>query len=266
MSHSHARHDLTGPELQSTINRLKGAGYRLADVSGYFDGTQVLYTGLWERGRGSVERAQFGVPAAQYQALFNQMYADGFRPIRLSGVATPWGTEFAGIWVADGITGWTARHGLDAAALDDEIARLADNHYHLIDIAAWEEQGQARFAGIWQQLPGGRPEVRINLDGALHQISVAKMIRDGFVPVKIVGYGLQGLGRYAAIWNTRRLRSWQARHDLMAHELEYWLETLHYQGFQPVQATGYPTADGVRFTCTWDGHYRHASLAAWWSL
>jgi hypothetical protein len=48
----------------------------------------------------------------------------------------------------------------------------------------------------------------------------------------------------------------------MDHELEYWLETLHYQGFQPVQASGFLTADGVRFTCTWDGHYLHGFLAA----
>ena len=262
MSHARARRDLTGSDLQAAITAMSADGYTLIDLSGCFDGAGVRYAALWDRVSGPARRAQFGVPAAQYQQLFNQMFADGFRPIRLSGFATPWGTEFAGIWIADGITEWTAHHGLDANALEDRIAQLADNHYHLIDIAAWEEQGQARFAGIWQRFPGERPEVRINLDRGQHQVSVARMIRDRFVPVKIVGYGLQGIGRYAAIWNHRPSNGWQARHDLMAHELDFWLETLHYQGYTPVQASGYLTTDGVRYTCAWDGHYFHAVLAA----
>jgi hypothetical protein len=114
--------------------------------------------------------APHGVPGAAYQQVFNQMYADGFRPIRLSGYPTPNGTEFAGIWIADGVTEWRAHHGLDRSAFDDRVAQLADDHYYPIDLSAYEEQGQAKFAGIWQRSAGSRPEVRVDLDQMQYQI------------------------------------------------------------------------------------------------
>lgn len=181
-----ARHGLSAAAYQATFDDLVGQGYRLTDVSGYTADGRVRYAAIWERQTGPDWRARHGIPGSTYQQVFNQMYADGFRPTRLSWYATPTGTEVAGIWIADGVAEWQAHHGLDAAAFDDLTARLADDHYHLIDIAAYEEQGQGLFAGIWQRLPGARPGVRINRDAAQHALDVAEMIGRRFVPLSVV--------------------------------------------------------------------------------
>ena len=103
-----ARHDLDDQTYQATFTTLVRQGYRLTDVCGYTDGRTVRYTGIWEQRAGPAWEARHGIPAANYQAIFDQLKARGYRPIRLSGYATPTGTQFAGIWIAGPAPAWAA--------------------------------------------------------------------------------------------------------------------------------------------------------------
>ena len=262
MSNWTASHGLTADEYQARFTELANQGLRLTDVSGYLsnDG-KVRYTGIWERAAGPDWRGRHGIPAAQYQQVFNQLHAEGFRPIRLSGYATPTGVEFAGVWIADGVSDWEAHHGLDALSFAQKVAQLADGHLHLIDLTAYEDGGQARFAGIWQRLPGARPLVDIELDRGQFQLRFADMVAQRKPPTKVVGYSVQGTARYAAIWTDAPSRGYHVRHAIDGDEYQRDFDRFYFEGFRLVQVTGYSTSAGERFTMVWQSHYDRQRLA-----
>ena len=58
-------------------------GYRLTDVSGWWDDGQ-RFAAIWDTSQGPAWEARHGLPLADYQATFDALAANGLRPVRLS--------------------------------------------------------------------------------------------------------------------------------------------------------------------------------------
>ena len=80
-----ARHGLTGAQYQQTFDQLVGQGYRPTCVSGYNVNGQVFYAAIFEQGEAPAWQARHGLNSAQYQQTFDQLAAQGYRLLRVSG-------------------------------------------------------------------------------------------------------------------------------------------------------------------------------------
>lgn len=261
MSAWQARHGLTAAEYQATFDQLVAAGYRLTDVCGYTDGATVRYTGIWEQKPGPDWQARHGIPVARYQSVFDELRAQGYRPVRLNGYATPSGTQFAGVWIAGPAPDWEARHGMDSATYQAEFNRLRDAGYRLIDVSGYEEGGQARYVAIWERSPGPAWQARHGLDAAAYQAEFDALAANGHILVRVSGYTVSGRTLYAGIWHLRPSRALQARHGIDAETYQRTFDDLLYQGYQLQQVCGYATRNGARFAGVWENeHYDFGAL------
>ena len=106
-----AAHGLQADAYQNHFDELVRQGYRLTDVSGWWDGSQ-RFAAIWDTSEGPAWEARHGLPIGDYQGTFDTLAAKGLRPVRLSFYATPNGVHIAGIWHGGPAPGWVARHGL----------------------------------------------------------------------------------------------------------------------------------------------------------
>lgn len=80
-----ARHGLTSSAYQKTFDELVGAGHRLAWVDGYSDTGIARYAAVWRQEASAPWQARHGLDAQAYQRTFDELTAQGFRPVHVSG-------------------------------------------------------------------------------------------------------------------------------------------------------------------------------------
>jgi len=146
-----ARHGLTAAQYQAAFNDFTGQGYTLDWVSGYLDGGQDRYAAIWRKiSNAPAWQARHGLTGDQYQAFFNQMTAQGYKLVVVSGYSDGAQARYAAIFrkIANA-PAWQARHGLTAAEYQTTFDQLVAQGYRLELVSGYTVAGQDRFAAIW---------------------------------------------------------------------------------------------------------------------
>jgi hypothetical protein len=146
-----ARHGLTSAQYQAAFNQFVSEGYLLDWVSGYFDGTQDLYAAIWRKPPSAPAwQARHGLTSAEYQATFDQLVAQGYKPVVVSGYSDGAQDLYAAIFrQLQGVPAWQARHGLTSVQYQAAFDQLVAQDYRLELVNGYSVAGQDRFAAIW---------------------------------------------------------------------------------------------------------------------
>jgi hypothetical protein len=146
-----ARHGLTAAQYQAAFNQFTGEGYVLDWVSGYFDGSQDLYAAIWRKHVGAPAwQARHGLSADEYQAFFNNVTAQGYKPVVVCGYSDGVQDRYAAIFRhIPGAPAWQARHGLTPAQYQSTFNQLVAQGYRLELVSGYSTGSQDRIAAIW---------------------------------------------------------------------------------------------------------------------
>lgn len=184
-----ARHGLTNDQYQATFDDLVRQGYRLICVSGYAENGQPRYAAIWELKQGPDWQARHGLSRSQYQQTFDQMAADGYVAVQVSGYRVNVDVRFAAIWERRPGMRWIGRHGLTSSqyqkAFDEQVAA----GYRLVSVSGYSDTGIARYAAIWHKDEPREWQARHGLDAATYQRTFDDLAARGFRPVQVCGYG-----------------------------------------------------------------------------
>ena len=93
-----ARHGLTAAEYQTAFDTFGRQGWRLKMVNGYRDGGTDRYAALWTKQPGPYYSARHGIPAAHYQAVFDNHLYQSYEPDQLQAFNSGSGVRFNAIW------------------------------------------------------------------------------------------------------------------------------------------------------------------------
>src|SRR5215470_14969866 len=96
-------------------------------------------------------QAYHGVTAAQHQAHFNNLSAQGFRMISLSVYGDPGDARYAAVWVKRGGASWVAVHGVDSAGYQQFFNTWTAKGYSPGLISATGSSTNAVFAATFEQ-------------------------------------------------------------------------------------------------------------------
>jgi hypothetical protein len=101
-------------------------------------------------------QARHGLSAAQYQAEFDALTAQGYGSIRISAYDVKGRPQFAAIWDKSG-SRWEARHNLRPDEYQVTFDDLVAQGYQLLDVSV--HGGSLRYAAISTRTSpgGGRP-------------------------------------------------------------------------------------------------------------
>lgn len=142
------RHGLSSSDHQAAFDAL-GGNYVMHDIDCYEMNGQTRYTSIWIRESRSWA-ARHGLTTAGMQSAINELDGDGFRPVRMAACNVGGTVRWAGIWHHDPDgPPWEAHAGMTPNDFDDHIDAQRDAGFRLRDITAYEDDGEARYAGIW---------------------------------------------------------------------------------------------------------------------
>jgi len=146
-----AQHGMTAAQYQAAFDQFVGQGYALDWVSGYFDGTEDLYAAIWRKDASiPAWQARHGMTADQYQTFFNQVTAQGYKPVVVCGYSNGSVDLYAAIFrhIA-GAPAWQARHGLTPAQYQTTFDQLVAQGYRLELVSGYSTKGQDHIAALW---------------------------------------------------------------------------------------------------------------------
>jgi Bacterial tandem repeat domain 1 len=183
-----ARHRLTAAQHQQAFDQLIGQGYRPIRVSGYAISDVDHYASIWELRDGPALQARHALTAQQYQQTFDDLLAQGFRLVDVSGYCVAGQDLYTGIWeLSDGRT-WQARHLLTTDQFQQAFDDLLAQGYRLVHINGYNLNGQDRYAGIWEHTNGPAFQARHGETAAEYQQSFDDLLGKGYRLTRVSGF------------------------------------------------------------------------------
>ena len=249
-----ARHGLTSQQYQMAFNDYVGNhGMQLMDVSGYGTATS-LYAALWVKTAAPPAwQARHGLSAADYQATFNQLTAEGYHPVLVNGYATGAGPRFVCIFQKGATGAWVARHGLTAAQYQAAFNEYVGQGFVLDWVSGYFDGAKDLYAAIWRKEPGAPSwEARHGMTSDQYQAFFNQAAGQGFKPLVVCGYSNGSQDLYAAMFRkVANAPAWQARHGLTPAQYQATFDQLVSQGYRLELVNGYSTGGHDHLAGIW---------------
>ncbi|MBY6159309.1 hypothetical protein KUV73_00435 [Mameliella alba] len=243
-----SRHGMTSAQYQSWFDTYKGQGYRLTDVDAYSVNGKGYYAAIWSKSGGGAWVARHGLQAPAYQQTFDNLTAKGYAPMFIDAMSRGSGL-FAGFWQKTG-GAWVARHGMSGQSYQQEFNAWVGKGYRLVDVSGYAVSGQARYAAIWKKQGGSAWQARHGMTSASYQQTFDAMKAQGYRPVHVDGYTVNGTPYFAAIWDKGR-GSWVARHNMSSSQYQSEFDKWVAQGYRLVDVSGYESGGKARYAAIW---------------
>ena len=234
-----ARHGLTSAQYQAEFDKNVAQGYRPVFVSGYQVDGQDHYAAIWDKSPSPGWIARHGLTSAQYQAEFDKNVAQGYRPVLVNGYEVNGQDRYAAIWDKTPSPGWIARHGLTSAQYQAEFDKNVAQGYRPVFVSGYQVDGQDHYAAIWDKSQSPGWIAKHGLTSAQYQAEFDKNVAQGYRPVLVSGYEVNGQDRYAAIWDKTPSPDWIAKHGLTSAQYQAEFDKNVAQGYRPIVVSGY---------------------------
>ncbi len=130
-------HGMTSSQYQSKFEQYVADGYRPVHVSGYRVGNQARYAAIWEKRSGPAWVARHGMTSSQYQTKFDELTANGYRLVKVSGYKVGDRNRYAAIWERRSGSAWVARHGMTSNAYQTAFNNYVDDGYRLVNVSGY---------------------------------------------------------------------------------------------------------------------------------
>ncbi len=147
---------------------------------------------------------------------------------------------------------WQARHGLDAAEHQAAFDSLTAQGYRPLRVSGYSVDNVAYYASIWEQSPGPAFAARHGIDGATYQSEFDSWVAEGYRPIDVSGFELDGTDHYAAIWYQGVDYPFAANHGLSNSDYQAAVDGYISAGYRPLHVAGYTVNGEDRYATIWE--------------
>lgn len=246
-----ANHGLDGDAYQREFDSLGGQGYRLVRISGYSVNGQDYYASIWDMSPGPAWVGMHRVPAADYQAQFDSLTSQGFRPVDISGYEKDGSDHYAAIFEQSSLASWNANHGVAGADYQGIFDANVAAGLRPLRVSGFSAGGAEYFASIWVGDDGTPWAAMHGLDSASYQAEFDRWTGQGFRVVDISGYELNGGASYAAIFEQSPKTYWISHHDMSASAYQAAFDENGAAGYALTHVAGFGVGGEARYAAIW---------------
>ena len=247
-----ARHGLNGAQYQAAFDEAARNGYRLIHVNAAGADGDVSYAAIWEHRPGPEWTARHGLTSQQYQAVFNELVPQGFRPTAVSGGGVGNQILYAALFEKVGGPAWTARHGLSSQQYQATFDELVRQGHRPVFVNGATQGNQVFYATVFEQSSPFPWVARHGLNAQQYQASFDEFVGQGFRPAWVSATGVGNEISYAAIFEKRPGPNFVARHGLSSAQYQATFDDLLRQGFRPVVVSGAGVGREVFYAAIWE--------------
>ena len=244
-------HGLTAADLQQKYQQYKQRGLRIVLLDGYTVGGKVYYLAAWDKGNGKPWRFHYGMTAKALQNKFKSYSKEGYRPVQVEGYSVNGKAYYAAIWEKRS-GAYYFYFGLSNKGFQKKFNDLRKKGYRLRWVSGYGVGKKDYYAAIWEKRSGPAYRVHHGMSSQSYNKKVNDYAKQGYRPVLISGYDVNGKDYYAAIWEKRSGPRWSARHRLSNRGYQNEFDNHHFQGFRLVHASAYSRNGKAQFAAIWE--------------
>jgi hypothetical protein len=149
-----------------------------------------------------VQVARHGIPAASYQAVFDSITAEGFRPVWVDGYEVGGATFFNAVFAPSTGGAWVARHNMTSAGYQAEFDEwVGQQGLRLTQVDSYLVGGQVRYAALFDATPSPAWVAYHGVSQATHQASFNSFVAQGYRPVNISAVVSGGSRTFTALYD-----------------------------------------------------------------
>lgn len=195
--------------------------------------------------------ARHGLNGAQYQQAFNDMAQQGYRPTVISGYAVNNQATYAAIFEKTNGPQAEFRHGLSAQDYQTTFTTLTGQGFRPKYINGFVVNGKDYYNAIFEKTTGPALIARHGISEADYQKIFNDYVPQGYVPVSISAYTINGQHRFAGIWE-KKTGNWVARHGLNNAQYQAEFNKFTQQGYRLKCISGYGSGNNPLYAAVWE--------------
>lgn len=198
------------------------------------------------------QQVRHGVPQANYQALFDTMLANGYRPTWVDGFDFLGDTFFNVIFDKSPTAGWIARHHQTGSQFQASFDQFTGSGYRLVHLDGYLFNGQLRYASIYEGGLGPAFAAYHGVSSATHQQQFSDLVSQGF-RAKNISVVHSGTSFYfTALYDTSSVGPWVALSGMDATQYQAEFEAQVSQGRTLAYVNGYSQNGVGRYSAIWN--------------
>lgn len=199
---------------------------------------------------GAKEVARHGVPARDYQCLFDQAVNAGYALEWIDGFDVGGKVYYNAVFRPKG-PATAAFHGLTGAQYQQRFDQYTKQGYRLHQVDAYGGDGGARYAAIFRKQSGPAWKAYHGLSADQHQQRMDTWTADGYRPRNVAVVSSGGQRRYAALYEKADIGSWQSKSQLSAVQYQQAFDANAKAGRKLVYVNAYSHAGQPQFSAIW---------------
>ncbi|MEL7450497.1 MAG: peptidoglycan DD-metalloendopeptidase family protein [Pseudomonadota bacterium] len=245
-------HAVPSADYQQVFNDAVAAGYRLVWIDGYDVNGSTFFNAVFNRSPSNLWTANHNMTSAQYQSIFNDRTADGYRLTHIDSYLLGGAVRYAAIFQRQFAQSFIAYHAATVAqhqALFNDYTNLG---WVVSHIAFVESGGTQTVAALYTSKPVGAWYARGNMDSATYQAEFDSNTTAGRSLRYLDVSTRAGQPSFSAIWYSNNPLTWVGRHDLTDAQYQNEAATWTGAGLRTRIVTGYDNGAGnPRFGAFW---------------
>lgn len=245
-----AFHGVPEGRYQAEVDRITGSGYRLVWVDGYDVAGQTYFNVIFHPEDGTPWAAFHGLSAGDYQSKFDQLTAQGFRPLQVESYLSGGAVRYAAIYVKTSSPPIAAYHGASAAEHQRQFNMLTAQGFVAVNISAVTVAGERTYTALYEKRDVGAWVSADSLTVAEYQAKFDANSAAGLRLAYLNAFTYLGGPRITAIWY-QNAPSGVARHGMSSDEYQQESDKEAAAGLLKRAVTGYEDGGQARFAALW---------------
>jgi CubicO group peptidase (beta-lactamase class C family) len=172
------------------------------------------------------------IPAADYQARFDELYRLGFRLTWVQAYGSPAGARFNAVWVQRAGAPWEAHHDIAHIDYQAHFNALYNSGQRLRCVSAYLDGFQVKYATLWDREPAPPWAAANGIPASAYQAHFNEMHDRGLRLVHLDVCGGLAEPIFATVWEPANGADWLARHDLDGDAWQTAFEQAARDGFR----------------------------------
>jgi murein DD-endopeptidase MepM/ murein hydrolase activator NlpD len=201
---------------------------------------------------GSAEVARHGVPAEDYQCLFDQAVAADYRVEWVDGFSFKGKVYFNVVFRPEKGAKWAAVHNRNAAQYQTAFDNYAGAGYRPVQVDSYTSGNQVLYAAVFMKDGGPAVTAYHGLPAAEHQKRFDDLTGDGWRPKNISVVSVGGSRFYTALYEKAGVGGYEAKSFLTADEYRKLFDENRQKGRQLAYLNVYEHQGQPRFSAIWN--------------
>lgn len=202
-------------------------------------------------GRGQREVARHGVPAADFQCLFDQAVDAGYALKWIDGFDHQGKVYYNAVFGPAAGTASAAFFGLDAAQFQKRFDEFTTKGYRPHQVESYASGGKVRYAAIFDNGRGPAYSAYHGLSASDHQKRMDELVAAGYRPRNVSVVSIGGKRSYTTLYGKTDLGGWQARSQLTASEYQKAFEDNQAKGRRLVYLDAHVHEGQPHYSAIW---------------